>query len=639
MRRETLLLLSLFPILASAELAADPLAGASGPEEDVELVEVPFTSDDWSFAGSEVVEYLGRRALRGAASLKGVVLENGIVEVDVAVTGERCFPAVNLRRVSASMFEDFYIRPHSPGKSDAVQYAPTFNGQAEWQLCNGEGFTAAVPIPWNEWIPLRVEISGRQARVFVGDLEQPALRVHDLKHEPTSGALMLVAPPGGQVHWSNFRFAECDDLAFPPAPPVVLPEGTITDWEISQPLPIGRVDLERHPETQDLGELRWREVFCEPNGLVDVSRLYRRNPRTPEVVVAKAMILAEEAGRKKLVFGYSDEISIFFGGEILFTGNSAFRSRSPSFLGAISWHDAVFLDLEEGENELLLLVAEDFGGWGFQARLTEIGAPAIRIDPSLSEAWLTPSIFGAPESVTFDPERELLYVSNYYLTPAGGTEFISQVGLDGSMVKGRWITGLDHPTGITIHDGRVFFVERATLTEADLESGEILARHSIPDPGFPNDLCFDEEGNAYVSDGQQGRIYRFAGETVEIWLDGVPGFQPNGLFARGGELFAGDSGSGSVVAIDLENRTLRQVAFLEHGSIVDGLWVAEDGGVLTSDYNGRLYRFDPDGGRTVLLDTTRARHNLADLTYLPEQGLLVIPTLVGGHLRAYAYDW
>lgn len=623
----------LVPSLLLASLA--PLLYAAGPSAEIELVEVPFTAEHWTLQG-EVVEHLGRSALRGGATLNGIELENGIVEVDVAVTGARCFPAVNLRRTAATEYEDFYLRPHSPGKADAVQYAPVFNGQSEWQLCNGEGFTAAAPIPWNEWISFRVELRGRQARVFAGDGERPALRVHDLKHDPVAGALALVAPAGGEVHWSSFRYAVTDDLEFPPELPSVLPEGTITEWQVSQPLPVTGVDLELPFEDQELGDLEWREVRCQPNGLVDVSRLHRRNPRTPEVVVAKATIVAEEAGRRKLAFGYSDEVSVFLNDEVLFHGDSTFRSRDPNFLGAIGWLDAVFLDLFEGENELVLLVAEDFGGWGFQARLEEVGAPPIRIDPSLTEAWITPPLFGAPESAAYDAERELLYVSNYYFTPAGGTEVVSQVDLDGRIVNARWITGLDHPTGIAVRGDRVFFVERTTLTEADRETGEVVARHAFLGPGFPNDVALDEAGAAYVSDGQRGLIYRFDGDSIEVWFEGLPGFQPNGLFARGGELYVGDSGIGSVVAIDLETRSMRLVAHLGLGAIVDGLQVGEDGTVLTTDYgSGRLWCFTPEGGRQVLLDASRARLHLADFTWLPDRELLVFPTLVNGHLRVY----
>ena len=72
-------------------------------------------------------------------------------------------------------------------------------------------------------------------------------------------------------------------------------------------------------------------------------------------------------------FGYSDEVSIFLNGKILYSADSTFRSRDPGFLGIVSAdHDAVYLSLEKGENELALAVRETFGGWGFICRLDDM---------------------------------------------------------------------------------------------------------------------------------------------------------------------------------------------------------------------------------------------------------------------------
>ncbi len=64
-------------------------------------------------------------------------------------------------------------------------------------------------------------------------------------------------------------------------------------------------------------------------------------------------------------YGYSDAIVIFLNGQPVSFGNSAYQQRDPSFLGIIGLNDAVYLPLKKGENELMLSVAESFGGWGF----------------------------------------------------------------------------------------------------------------------------------------------------------------------------------------------------------------------------------------------------------------------------------
>ncbi|MBN1924908.1 MAG: hypothetical protein JW798_03655 [Prolixibacteraceae bacterium] len=50
----------------------------------------------------------------------------------------------------------------------------------------------------------------------------------------------------------------------------------------------------------------------------------------------------------------------------------------------------------------------------------------------VSKLWETEAVFSGPESVVYDPVRELLYVSNYAKKHEGctyGTEFISKMDL------------------------------------------------------------------------------------------------------------------------------------------------------------------------------------------------------------------
>ena len=77
---------------------------------------------------------------------------------------------------------------------------------------------------------------------------------------------------------------------------------------------------------------------------------------------------------KKLYVGYSDEVSVFLNGQILFRGRSAQNFRDPGFLGIVNpENDAVYLPLKKGSNELMLAVSELGGGWGFICRLVDLG--------------------------------------------------------------------------------------------------------------------------------------------------------------------------------------------------------------------------------------------------------------------------
>jgi hypothetical protein len=71
-------------------------------------------------------------------------------------------------------------------------------------------------------------------------------------------------------------------------------------------------------------------------------------------------------------FGYSDEVTVFLNSKPVFTGKSAFRFRDPGFLGIMDVeNDAVYLDLKKGRNEIVLALADYFGGWGFICRVDD----------------------------------------------------------------------------------------------------------------------------------------------------------------------------------------------------------------------------------------------------------------------------
>lgn len=96
------------------------------------------------------------------------------------------------------------------------------------------------------------------------------------------------------------------------------------------------------------------------------------NRNSEDMVFARTVLRAERVGLRKLSLGYSDRVTVFLNGKPVFTGNSAYRSRDAGFLGIVGLeNDALYLELEEGDNELLLAVADRLGGWGFIAQVVD----------------------------------------------------------------------------------------------------------------------------------------------------------------------------------------------------------------------------------------------------------------------------
>lgn len=593
-----------------------------------------FQSGRWVMANAEIVQHLGRTCLMGTAYLKDTDFENGVIEVDVAVTGERSYPGLIFRMQSPLNYERFYIRPHrAPFYPDALQYTHVINGVASWQLCQGEGFTALAEIPENEWIHLKMEISGTQARVYLGDTEQPALVIHHLKHGKSQGTIGLMGPRDKTAYFSNFRFRPDNTLEFDPPPKVETPPGMIMEWELSQAFKANRIEMEIYPDETILQKIAWEKVNPEPSGLVDVCRFARRFPGGPDVVFAKTSISAEKEGMKKYLFGYSDEVSIFLNGNILYTGNSAYQSRDPSFLGAVGLYDAVFLPLEKGENELLFVLKETFGGWGF---LCQDGTAVFRAG-SVDELWVSDKIFKIPESVVYDPTRDCFYVSNYDgYNPSSnqGKQSVSRVSLEAKAVDLEWATGLNNPTGMAVFDGKLFVVERENLVEIDPDSGLVETRYSIPQPGFVNDVAADDSGNLYISDSSKHVIYRFSGGVISEWIKSDEIRNPNGLHVQGKKLIVGNNGDNCLKAVDLDSKEITKILNLGPG-IIDGIQSDKRGNLLVSHWSGKIYRISPDGTVEKLLDMTVPKTNTADFSYSEEKGLLMIPTFSDNRILVY----
>jgi len=326
---------------------------------------LPFESGSWSWGDVEhrPATLDGRRCT--AASGFGVVLadvelQDGTIELELAVGRERAFHGVVWRARDTENYESFFVRPHQVGNSDAIQYTPVFNGISSWQLYHGDGFWAAVGFPLGEWFRIRIVFAGDRAETYVTDLEEPAL-VSVLK-APADAGRVGVLVGGPDVHLGAFAcHQETRFRVPPPTKPAARPE-VVREWDVSDAFPESLGELA-------LAETRtWTTIESEPSGLVNLARVQGicdgRN-----TVLARTRIHADQAVTRRLELGFSDRAVVYLNGVALYRGDDTYRSRDYRFLGSIGWYDALYLPLVEGDNELVVAVSEELGGWGVQARL------------------------------------------------------------------------------------------------------------------------------------------------------------------------------------------------------------------------------------------------------------------------------
>lgn len=606
----------------------------ASPQIHAAATSIPLDSDAWEITAGSLTTHLDRQCLMGTALLKDFQFANGVIEVDLAVTGARSYPGINFRIHAPGEHEHIYLRPHRAGLyPDAVQYTPVNHGITAWQLYNGPGFTAQTPeLPTDRWIPLRLEVKGPQARLFIDNASQPALIVNDLKHGSAAGSIGLAMPADGTAWFSNFRVRPTDELDFEPPPKPAEPLAMLRHWELSKAMDLSQIDLESTPDTQGLTDLQWQPVSADATGLVNIARYRSRTGAPADCLYARTTIESDSAQLRSLRFGYSDVLAIFLNDQLIFLGNSAYQQRDPSFLGIIGLNDSIYLPLTKGSNDLLLAVVESFGGWGFICQDGDF----VKQDSRLRRKWELKRGLRYPESAVFDPERNAIYISNFH---PRGMGFISKLNLAGHIDQLELTTGLNRPTGLCLHDNLLYVAERTGLAAIDPDTGDIVTRHPIPNAGFPNDVAFDELGAAYITDSARNVIHRLKDGNSDIWLEGPDLItNPNGICIVNDHLIFGNSRDGTLRQVGLHDRELKTIAVLGPGAIMDGLQSDGQGGFIFSDFNGRVLHLGADGDTTELLNTTVGNEYAADLCYIPEQNLLIIPTLYDNRVITYAID-
>ena len=352
---------------------------------------IPADSPRWDRQGKvETSEFQGRACLSlngGAAVVKDFEMRDGIVDVDVATPAVRGFFGIQFRVAGDGADAEWvYLRQHKTGLPDALQYTPVLHTGLNWQLYNGAGFTGAVDIPRDVWFHLRLVVAGAQASLYVKDMSQPALVMSDLKSGVRKGQLALYVLTG-KTCFANFTVRTTRDAAWERQLPA-MPVGTLTNWALSPAFDAAARRPEQPLSPAEIDAMPWQDVTAEAPGIVPINR-YRESPHPRvsfandfarrlepqpgmKVVYARTRISAERDQVRKLSIGYSDDVSVFLNGQILYRGRSAQNFRDPAFLGIVDpENDAVYLPLKKGSNELVLAVSELGGGWGFICRLAD----------------------------------------------------------------------------------------------------------------------------------------------------------------------------------------------------------------------------------------------------------------------------
>lgn len=338
---------------------------------------------EWEFRGdARAGTWEGRPALllrTGNALRPDVRFSDGTVEFDFLPTDRRAFLGLLFRIPEGEGHnENLYLRLHKSKLPDALQYTPDYHGRGQWQLYHGPAATASAPFTAGAWQHVRIEVAGDRAALFVGEVEEPQLVVDRLRGGSSGGWLGF---------WANFPGGTEDDphtaivrnvvirpgrtsYRFPPPETETARPGVITRWGLSEVFVREGNDVVELPEAALDGA--WRTVETEPSGLLPLDRHLERPREGPAAVLAGLELRASAPHTVPLELGYSDDVSVFLNGRLLFSGRFGYSNNFPRRQGLITPDQAsVYLPLEAGENRLVVAVSEIFGGWGLMGRIPD----------------------------------------------------------------------------------------------------------------------------------------------------------------------------------------------------------------------------------------------------------------------------
>jgi len=248
--------------------------------------------------------------------------------------------------------------------------------------------------------------------------------------------------------------------------------------------------------------------------------------------------------------------------------------------------------------------------------------------------WQTDTLLTTVESVKFDAVSNCLYAACINGKPSekDSNGFISKLDLNGKILKLKWCNGLDAPKGMGILNNHLFVTNIDQIVEINIQTSKIINRYKVNNAKFLNDIDVDSIQNiVFVSDMATGIIYQLQNEKISILSQDTSLQKCNGLYFLKNELFVGTQSGVKRININ----TASVSSYIIHLGGIDGLeWFSKDK-FLVSNWSGEVDMINPESDKLIIFDTTSKGINAADIEYIPEKKMLLVPTFFDNRVMAY----
>ncbi len=259
-----------------------------------------------------------------------------------------------------------------------------------------------------------------------------------------------------------------------------------------------------------------------------------------------------------------------------------------------------------------------------------------KADHTLTLVAKTTQDLRTPESVFYCPKGNFLFVSNINGKPLDkdGNGFISKIDKNGNIIDLKWVQGLNAPKGMGVHDGKLYVSDIDWLMIINIDSAKIIDSIPVKGAKFLNDIAIDKSGNVYITDTYNNLLYKYNGDTVNVFATGLK--EANGLFLYNDSLLYVGCGD-RLAMVNLNDGIVKTVMNVK-SKMIDGLKLVDPKEMefITSDWYGKIYMLEPEENEMEqLLDFPDSTKNAADLEYIPSEHLVFVPTFFNNSVEIY----
>lgn len=249
----------------------------------------------------------------------------------------------------------------------------------------------------------------------------------------------------------------------------------------------------------------------------------------------------------------------------------------------------------------------------------------------LVKKWETDTLLKVPESVLYDAENKVLYVTNIDGQPwdRDNKGSVGKVGLDGKIITVDWVSGFSAPKGMGLYKNNLYVADVDKVAVIDIKKGTVTQTIPVEGAQGLNDITVDKKGVIYVSDSKNKKVHRIENGQVTTLLENLKG--PNGLLADGNDLFVLDAGG--LYKMEKDKSLTKLAEGMEGGT--DGVEHVKGKDYIVSCWAGSIWYVSGDGTKQNLLDTREQKINTADIGYDAKNRIVYVPTFFKNNIVAY----